>query len=280
MNIAVLSGKGGTGKTMVSVNLAKVAGTSAYVDCDVEEPNGHLYLKPKEVVSEEVSVLVPRSDPDKCDGCRECIEFCRFNAMVYTLDRVKVFNEMCHSCGGCAVICPQEAITEHPRAIGRVESGISGDVHVRTGVMDVGEVAGLPIIARLLQNPSVSEEDLTFIDCPPGSSCSVMESIKDADFCVLVTEPTIFGAHNLDVVVELSRAFNKPFGVILNKDIEGEANPSEEYCSERNIPVLGRIPFDRELSDITSEARIASEESAEFREMFRKILDNILEMTA
>ena len=280
MNIAVLSGKGGTGKTMVSVNLAKVAGTSAYVDCDVEEPNGHLYLKPKEVVSEEVSVLVPRSDPDKCDGCRECIEFCRFNAMVYTLDRVKVFNEMCHSCGGCAVICPQEAITEHPRAIGRVESGISGDVHVRTGVLDVGEVAGLPIIARLLQNPSVSEEDLTFIDCPPGSSCSVMESIKDADFCVLVTEPTIFGAHNLDVVVELSRAFNKPFVVILNKDIEGEANPSEEYCSERNIPVLGRIPFDRELSDITSEARIASEESAEFREMFRKILDNILEMTA
>ncbi|HKM09590.1 MAG TPA: ATP-binding protein [Candidatus Methanomethylophilaceae archaeon] len=280
MNIAVLSGKGGTGKTMLSVNLAKVAGISAYVDCDVEEPNGHLYLKPEGVIREEVSVLVPRSDPDKCNGCMECVEFCRFNALAYSLDRLTVFNDMCHSCGGCSVICPQKAITEYLRTIGNVESGISGEVSVHTGTMNIGEAAGLPIIDRTLQISSAAKAEITFIDCPPGSSCSVMESIKDADFCVLVTEPTIFGTHNLNVVVELVTVFEKPFGVVLNKNIEGEFNPSEEYCSKNDIPIIGRIPFDKELSDLSSEAKIAADESDRFRKIFKGILDNILEMAS
>lgn len=277
MNIAVLSGKGGTGKTMVSVNLAKVATSSTYIDCDVEEPNGHLYLKPENLIREEVSVLVPRCDPNICNGCRECVRFCRFNALAFSLDRLTVFSDMCHSCGGCSAICPQEAITEHPRMIGYVESGQSGDVCVRTGVMNIGEAAGLPIITRLLQSLSVPKKGITFIDCPPGSSCSVMESIKNTDFCVLVTEPTVFGTHDLDLVVELVSILDKPFGVILNKNIEGELNPSEEYCLKKNIPIIGRIPFDRELSSLCSEARIASEESARFKELFQNVLNNILE---
>ena len=203
MNIAVLSGKGGTGKTMLSVNLAKVAGKSAYVDCDVEEPNGHLFLKPEGVVYENISVPVPEVDQERCDGCRKCVEFCRFNALVFLLDRVKVYTDMCHSCGGCPIICPQKAISERPRSIGHIESGKSGDISVYTGIMDVGEVSGIPIIDRLLEMAS-STDEITFIDCPPGSSCSVMESIKDADFCVLVTEPTIFGAHNMKMVAELA----------------------------------------------------------------------------
>ena len=198
MNIAVLSGKGGTGKTMVSVNLASVAEPSVYVDCDVEEPNGHLYFKPDNVERESVDVLVPRSDPEKCDGCMECVKFCKFNALAYTLDRLTVFQEMCHSCGGCKVICPQEAITEYPRTVGYVESGKSGNVEIHTGIMNIGEVAGIPIIDRLLEK--IPESRNVFIDCPPGSSCSVMESIKNADFCVLVSEPTIFGAHNLNKI--------------------------------------------------------------------------------
>lgn len=278
MNIAVLSGKGGTGKTMVSVNLARIAVPSVYVDCDVEEPNGHLYFKPEDVVCEEVSVLVPKSDPDKCNGCRECVRFCRFNALVFSLDRLTVFNDMCHSCGGCSVICPQEAITEYPRTIGHLELGRSGDVYVRTGIMNIGEVAGSPIISRLLDVNTSPKKGITFIDCPPGSSCMVMESIKDADFCLLVTEPTIFGTHNLKMVVELVTEFDKPFGVILNKTVEGEADPSEEYCLENHIPIIGRIPFDRELSNLTSEAKIASEECVRFENLFQSILDNISEM--
>lgn len=275
MNIAVLSGKGGTGKTMVSVNLASVAGPSVYIDCDVEEPNGHLYLKPGNVEREAVNVLVPRSDPDRCNGCMECVEFCRFNALAYTLDRLTVFQEMCHSCGGCKVICPQEAISEFPRTIGYVESGKSDNVEIHTGIMNVGEVAGIPIIDRLLEK--IPKSDNVFIDCPPGSSCSVMESIKDADFCVLVSEPTVFGAHNLNMVTELVTVFEKPFGVLLNKDIEGERNPSEEYCIENNLKILGRIPFDRELGLLSSEATIAAREDSEFRKMFVKILGNIRE---
>ncbi|MGI6472092.1 MAG: 4Fe-4S binding protein [Candidatus Methanomethylophilaceae archaeon] len=275
MNIAVLSGKGGTGKTMVSVNLATVAGPSVYIDCDVEEPNGHLYLRPEDVEREAVDVLVPKSDPDKCDGCMRCVEFCRFNALAYTLDRLTVFTEMCHSCGGCKVICPKDAITEYPRTIGYVESGKSDNVKIHTGIMNIGEVAGIPIINRLLEK--IPESGNVFIDCPPGSSCSVMESIKDADFCVLVSEPTVFGAHNLNMVTELVTVFGKPFGVILNKDIEGERNPSEEYCIENNLKILGRIPFDKELGLLSSEAVIAARENPKFRNLFTEIFNNIRE---
>ncbi len=275
MKIAVLSGKGGTGKTMVSVNLATVAAPSVYVDCDVEEPNGHLYLKPENVEREAVEVLIPRSNPDKCNGCTECVRFCRFNALAYTLDRLKVFPEMCHSCGGCKVICPQKAITEFPRTVGYVESGQSGDIKIHTGIMNIGEVAGIPIIDRLSEK--IPEAGNVFVDCPPGSSCSVMESIKDADFCVLVSEPTVFGAHNLNMVAELVRTFEKPFGVILNKDIGGERNPSEEYCLKNNIDIIGRIPFDRKLGLLSSEARIAVAEDSHFKKLFSEILDNIKE---
>lgn len=275
MNIAVLSGKGGTGKTMVSVNLATAASPSVYVDCDVEEPNGYLYLKPENAEREAVDVLVPKSDPNKCDGCMECVKFCKFNALAYTLDRLTVFPDMCHSCGGCKVVCPKEAITEYPRTIGYVESGRSEGVETYTGIMNVGEVAGIPIIDRLFE--IIPKTGNVFIDCPPGSSCSVMESIKDADFCVLVSEPTVFGAHNLNMVTELVRTFGKPFGVILNKDIEGERNPSEEFCLENNIKILGRIPFDKKLGLLSSEAMIAVTEDSGFRKLFFEILDNINE---
>ena len=149
MKIAVLSGKGGTGKTMLSVNLAAVSEPSACADCDVEEPNGYLYFKPKNVVSEDVFVHVPKYDQKKCDGCMKCVKFCRFNALAYSLDRLMIFENICHSCGGCEIICPREAITEHQRKVGVIETGNSENVSVLTGKMNVGEAAGIPVIKKL-----------------------------------------------------------------------------------------------------------------------------------
>ena len=277
MKVAVLSGKGGTGKTMVSVNLAVAAEPSVYVDCDVEEPNGYLFFRPEGVRLETVSALVPRADPNICNGCKECVRFCKFHALAYSGGRLVVFNEVCHSCGGCSVICPLNAITEYPRVIGTVESGRSGGVTVHTGKMNVGETAGLPIIRKLLEKISKSGSEKVFIDCPPGSSCIVMESIRDAEFCVLVSEPTIFGAHNLEMVVELVRTFGKPFGVILNKRLDGERDPSEEYCHKNDLPILGEIPFDHELGILGSEAKIALRENNRFLQIFRDIYDRIAE---
>jgi MinD superfamily P-loop ATPase len=220
MKIAVLSGKGGTGKTFVSVNLASSVPESVYVDCDVEEPNGHLFFKPKEVEERKISVKIPVIDHKKCDGCRACIEFCRFNALAFVGGKVKVFNEVCHSCGGCKLVCPKEAITEIDKVIGEVQKGVSGNNIVYTGILKIGEVSGVPIIKELLEENKNTEAEV-FIDCPPGSACVVMESIKDADYCVLVAEPTAFGLHNLNLVYELVKIFKKPYGVIINKVYRG-----------------------------------------------------------
>ena len=273
MRIAVLSGKGGTGKTLVSVNLAAVAGKAAYIDCDVEEPNGHLFFKPQLVKTLEVNVPVPQIDDILCDGCRICVDFCKFNALALIKNKPVLFPEICHSCGGCVKLCPQKAITERPKKVGLVNEGISGNVRVYGGIMETGESSGVPILRELFQQ-SKKEEGLSIIDCPPGSSCMVMESIKDADYCVLVAEPTLFGTHNLNMVHELVKVFKKPFGVVLNKCVPGE-NPSEEFCLEHNITVLGKILFDHKLGELNSNAYVITDEAPEYRELFVNLLHRI-----
>ena len=191
MKLAVLSGKGGTGKTMVSVNLAASIPGSTYLDCDVEAPNGRLFFKPINVNEVAVQVKIPVVDPEACTGCRKCIDFCRFNAMAYIGGKVKVFEDICHSCGGCSLLCPTGAISEVNKRIGTVEEGLSLDVKVVTGIMDIGEASGVPVIERLIDIADKQALDV-IIDCPPGSACVVMESIKDADFCLIVTEPPTF----------------------------------------------------------------------------------------
>lgn len=274
MIIAVLSGKGGTGKTLVSVNLASAAGASTYIDCDVEEPNGHLFFKPENVQEENVSVLIPMLDDERCDGCRKCVDFCRFNALAFIRNKPIVFEEVCHSCGGCMLVCPTNALSEKEKVIGKVQKGQSEQVKVYTGILNIGEASGVPIIKRLLSESSLDENKLTVIDCPPGSSCIVMESIKDADYCVLVAEPTLFGVHNLNMVYELVSLFNKPFGVILNKCLQDE-NPTEKFCIEKDIPILGRIPYDTRLGSLNSNAKIAVREEDQYREMFSALLDTV-----
>ena len=276
MKIAVLSGKGGTGKTLVSVNLASVAVHSTYVDCDVEEPNGALFFKPIDLEEERVSVKIPVVDHDRCNGCRECVEFCKFNALAFINKKVKVFETICHSCGGCTLVCPEKAIHETEKVIGHIEEGKSQDVRVITGILNTGEETGVPIIKKLLERISF-EKMTTVIDCPPGSSCMVMESIKDADYCVLVAEPTVFGAHNLEMVYELVTLFKKPFGCVLNKGLDG-SNPSELFCEDNNIPIIGRIPFDHQLGAINSNGEIVTRIDDHYRTLFETMLEQIQEV--
>ena len=274
MHIAVLSGKGGTGKTFVSVNLAAVAPKAFYIDCDVEEPNGYLFFKPENIIEEKITVKLPVVDSELCTGCRKCVDFCAFNALAYIGGKVKIFDEVCHSCGGCKLVCPEKAIAEKDSVIGSVERGQSENVNVNTGILNAGEASGIPIIKNLLQNIKNTENQLNIVDCPPGSACIVMESIKDADYCILVAEPTIFGLHNLKMVYELVRLFSKPCGVVLNKCSKAE-NPTEEFCIKENIEILCKIPFTKMLGIENSNAHIIVRKNAKYNELFTSLLDKV-----
>ena len=275
MDIAVLSGKGGTGKTLLSVNLAAAAEKSVYIDCDVEEPNGYLFFKPENVETDEVSVKIPHVDKELCTGCRKCVDFCNFNALAMTGRYPFVFEDVCHSCGGCIIVCPEGAMSEKDKVTGEIQRGRSENVEVVTGILNTGEASGIPIIKQILPDKSNSE-DLNVIDCPPGSACIVMESIKDADYCILVAEPTIFGRHNLKMVYDLVKLFDKPHGVVLNKCLEGD-NPSEQFCKDNGIKILGKIPFDSEIGMINSNAEILVRKDIRYREMFSDLLKAVKE---
>lgn len=274
MRIAVLSGKGGTGKTLVSVNLAAAAKISTYIDCDVEEPNGHLFFKPDNVQEEEIVVNIPKVNDKLCTGCRKCVDFCKFNALAYVKEKILVFDEICHSCGGCIMLCPEDALTERKKVIGKVQKGDFDSVKVYTGILNTGEASGIPIIKKLLDSNKHKADKQTFIDCPPGSACIVMESIKDADYCILVAEPTVFGVHNLNMVYELVNLFGKAFGVVLNKCLEVE-NPAEKFCLEKGIKILGRIPYDNELGMLNSNAEIAVKKSEKYWDIFSCMLEAV-----
>ena len=273
LKIAVLSGKGGTGKTLISVNLAYTAKKALYLDCDVEEPNGHLFFSPNNLTKEDVSVKIPYVNDYLCNGCKKCVDFCKFNALAYINNKVKVFSEVCHSCGGCIEVCPESAISEINKSIGKIEKGNLEDVTVVSGILNTGEASGVPIIKAMIDDENINEQ-VTIVDCPPGSACIVMESIKDADYCLLVAEPTLFGSHNLKMVYDLVRLFKKPFGVVLNKTQNGY-NPSKEFCENNNINILSEIPFDVELGKLNSDGKIVSKENRRYHDLFAKLLTDI-----
>lgn len=274
MRIAVLSGKGGTGKTFVSVNFAYAAKECIYADCDVEEPNGALFLQPEIEREENVKVSVPFVEAEKCSGCRKCIDFCKYNALSYVKDQLLIFPELCHSCGGCMLLCPENALKEKQREIGQVEYGKAGSIKTCAGRLYPGEATGIPLIRKLLQD--LTEQETIVVDCPPGSSCAVMESIQDSSFCVLVAEPTLFGVHNLAMVYELVKLFNKPHGVILNKTVEGETI-AEDYCQEKGLPILMRIPYDSEIGLLNSRGIIVAAAKTNYLNLFQEVLHKIRE---
>lgn len=270
MKIACLSGKGGAGKTFIAVNLAAAAGNAVYIDCDVEEPNGRLFLKPEHVQEITVSSLLPEFDGERCTGCKRCVQFCRFHALMYIKETPKVFAEVCHSCGGCALVCPEGAVSEREKPTGRLECGEHDGIRVVTGILNPGEASGIPVIREALKRA----EGLTVIDCPPGSACSVMESVSDADFCVLAAEPTAFGFHNFKMVYELVTLLGKRCGVVINKQ-ELPYEPLETFCREQKIPILARIPYDPEIAALAAEGEIVPEKNQQLQRIFTELLKKI-----
>lgn len=248
MKIAVLSGKGGTGKTTVAVSLAALIPGSQYVDCDVEEPNGYIFLKPRIGKSISVELLVPTVDVQECTGCGLCAQVCQFNAIAVVRSKVLVFPEICHHCGACAIVCPEGAIKEEPREIGAVE--ISQDETFIQGRLNAGESTGVPIIDEIKKN--LKEDAHAILDCPPGASCSVVHAIEGCDYCILVTEPTPFGLHDLEIAVKLMEHMGIPFGVVTNKASE-EVDLIDEFCEKRGIEVLVKLPFSVEVAKAYSE---------------------------
>ncbi len=271
MKIAVLSGKGGAGKTMVAVNLAVAAGQATYIDCDVEEPNGRLFLKPENVQQSPVHTLLPSFDAEKCTGCRKCVDFCRFHALIYIKEKPMIFPEVCHSCGGCAMVCPEGAISEQPNPVGIIQTGYHGDIRVITGELNPGEASGIPIIRDALK---LADDNLTVIDCPPGSACSVMECVTNADYCILVAEPTAFGFHNFQMVYELATLLKKPCGVVINK-MDAPYAPLEQFCKEHSLPILDRLPYDPQVASLASRGEIIAEHNTILNSRFQSILAGI-----
>lgn len=274
MKIAVLSGKGGAGKTLLATNLAAALSDSVYVDCDVEEPNGHLFFDIKFQEEQPVEIPLPVFDADKCIGCKKCVEFCRFNALIYIKKKPMVFGEVCHSCGGCQIVCPTGAVTEAPRTIGHLELAKASipaanstvkELRLITGVLNPGEASGVPIIKAAEKAAFALNSSYTIIDCPPGSACPVLESVEAADFCLLVTEPTAFGLHNLQMVHKLAALLGKPCGLVINKE-QSVYPPLEKYCQESGLPILQRIPFTLELAETIAQGKLAYLHNKNFAE--------------
>jgi MinD superfamily P-loop ATPase len=269
MHIAVLSGKGGTGKTTLSTNLAK-AMNWAYVDCDVEEPNGFIFLKPEMKEKRDVFIPIPKIDEEECISCKKCVQICQFNALAHTNEKILLFEKLCHGCGACVLVCPVNAITEEDRVIGEIGIGKSDDIDCMAGLLNIGEPMAVPIIHDL---KNLLNEKPTIIDCSPGSSCTVVASITDVDYAVLVTEPTAFGLHDLKIAVSLVRNMNIPFGVVINR-VDEEENMIDLYCKDENIDILGRIPFSRKVATLYSQGKLILED-AEYKKILKEIGEKI-----
>ena len=273
MIIAVASGKGGTGKTTIATNLAKSIGNRVQlIDCDVEEPNSHLFLNPRIERTEEVHLPNPKVDLGKCNFCGECAKICRFSAIVVIKSNVLTFPELCHGCGGCVLVCPEDAISEIPKSIGIVEQGTSNSLAFIGGRLDVGEAMSPPLIkaARSLARDNA----LVIIDAPPGTSCPVIAAVKGADFCILVTEPTPFGLNDLELAVEVVQQLKIAVGVVINRCDIGDEKV-KKFCDRRGLPVLMEIPEERLIAEAYSRGQMIIDVLPEYRERFQQLFVSI-----
>jgi len=276
MQIAVASGKGGTGKTIVSTSLALCApGPVQYLDCDVEEPNGHLFLKPGLTSRERCTVVIPEILRDKCTYCGKCRDICRYNAITLFANTIMTFPEMCHSCLGCFRVCPEDAMARGEREIGVLEAGMAGGIGFVHGRMRVGEAMAVPLL-KAVKKKAVRDQGKTLVilDAPPGTSCPFVAAISDVDYVILVTEPTPFGLHDLKLAAEVVRNFSKPCGVIINRSDLGDARV-EEWCGQMKIPVLLKIPFDRKIAEGYARGRSMVESAPELRPVLQALLQEI-----
>ncbi|NLP19120.1 MAG: P-loop NTPase [Firmicutes bacterium] len=275
MQIAVASGKGGTGKTTVAVNLALALaekGPLQFLDCDVEEPNAHLFLHPSLGEEERVNMPVPVVDEAKCTACGHCAQVCAFNAIAVLAGHVLTFPELCHGCGGCTLLCPEDALREEPKEIGTIQRGHSGNISFVHGKIKIGSALAPPIVEAVREQ--ARKEGIVIIDASPGTSCPVVAAVKDVDYCLLVTEPTPFGLHDLNLAVQMLGKLKLAAGVILNRAGEGD-EMIEEYCREKGLPLHLKIPFDRRYAALYARGSALVEEYPHWREAFRDLMREI-----
>jgi MinD superfamily P-loop ATPase len=271
--ISIASGKGGTGKTMVATNLALSLGPGVQLlDCDVEEPNSHLFIHPTFQKREIVTTSIPEVDEKKCTFCGKCSEICQYKAIVVIGETVLPFLELCHSCGGCTLVCPEKAITEGERSLGIIEIGRRNGLEFIHGKLRVGEAMAPPLIRKV--RSFAHPDKLTIIDAPPGTSCPVMASIKGADFVLLVTEPTPFGLHDLKLAVGAVRILGIPCGLLINRSDMGD-DKVREYAAAEQLPILMEIPFDRRIAEAYSRGELLIEIMPQWKEKFLQLYDRI-----
>lgn len=279
MIICVASGKGGTGKTTVATSLAlSIAGQAPlFLDCDVEEPNAALFLKPELIDQEEVGILIPEVDLDKCTYCGRCAVVCAWHAIAVVGRRVLVFPELCHGCGSCTLSCPEGAIHEVLHVMGSLETGRAGPISFGHGILNVGEAMAVPIIRQLkAKHVANANHSVAILDASPGTSCPVVETMRGSDFVLLVTEPTPFGLHDLRLAVQVARdELGLPVGVVVNRDGMGDSGV-DSYCAAERIPILMRIPLDRRIARAISGGEALVEALPEYRPRFVELYERIL----
>lgn len=280
MKIAVASGKGGTGKSTVSTNLAyflsKTYKDVSLLDCDVEEPNCHIFMKPDFNCSQKVYVPIPEINSEICIACGKCAEVCQYNALAFVKDKVLVFGELCHGCGSCKLICPVSAIEETGREVGVVEAGYAQGFNFVHGKSRIGEAMSPPLIKAVKKYGNIKDHKLQILDCPPGTSCPVIGAVDGVDFVVMVTEPTPFGLYDLKLAVDVIRKIGLSFGVVINRSGEND-KLIEDWAREEDINILTKIPDDRKIAECYSKGELVLRNIPEFKKYFEPLLNIVRE---
>ena len=276
MKIAIASGKGGTGKTTIATNLAcsiaRMGKMVQYLDCDVEEPNGHIFLKPDIEETQTVTIGVPQVDMELCSGCGKCGQLCQYSAIICLKDKPLVFDQLCHSCGGCMLVCPTGAVKEKPKEVGFADLGSANGVKFGQGRLKIGDIHSPSLIKKVKANALV--EGVVIIDAPPGTSCPVIEAVKASDFVLLVTEPTPFGLNDLKLAVGMVRELKIPFAVAVNRS-EPDEQMINQYCQDEKIDIILDVPDDRRIAEAYSVGKMIVDVLPDYQKEFIDLYESV-----